>query len=108
MLLGIAAPTVNAAADAVEDAQDDYNTKFAEINSATYEDADNVTETGFRAYLTAEVRQESLMLDAESTAGDAETLAIENYEDQEAVVNALLMIEGCAAVTYADLGLTGE
>lgn len=46
------------------------------------------------------------MLDAESTAGDAESLAIENYEDQEAVVNALLTIEGCAAITYDDLNLT--
>jgi hypothetical protein len=108
MLLGEAAPTVAAALDAVEDAQDDYNAKFAEINDATFTDADSATETGFRAYLTAEVRQESLMLDAESTAGDAEALAIENYEDQEAVHNALLMIEGCAGVTYAELGLTAE
>jgi len=48
------------------------------------------------------------MLDAESTAGDAESLAIENYEDQEAVVNALLVIEGCEAVTYADLGYDAD
>jgi len=48
------------------------------------------------------------MIDAESTAGDAESLAITNYEDQEAVHNALLAIEGCAEVSYDDLGLDGE
>jgi hypothetical protein len=108
MLLGEEAPTVSAALGDVSDAQEAYNDKFAEINSATYEDAEGETETGFRAYLTAEIRVESLMLDAESTAGDAESLAIENYEDQEAVVNALLTITGCAKVSYADLGLSEE
>lgn len=58
--------------------------------------------------MTAEIRTESLMLDAEDTAGTDESTAIENYEDQEAVVNALLTIEGCAAATYADLNLTAE
>jgi len=108
MLLGVAAPTVAAAADAVEDAQDAYDAKFAEINSATYTDAEEATETGFRAALTAELEEKSLMLDAQEAASSAEATAISNYEDQEAVVNALLVIEGCAAVSYADLGLTSE
>jgi len=53
MLLGEAAPTVEAAADDVNDAQDAYDDKFAEINSATYTDVNSATETGFRAVLTA-------------------------------------------------------
>lgn len=64
MLLGAQAPTVAAAADAVEDAQDAYNAKYAEINDADFEDAEEETETGFRAALTAQIRQESLMEDA--------------------------------------------
>lgn len=47
------------------------------------------------------------MADAEDTAATAESTAITNYEDQEAVVNALLVIEGCAQTTYADLGWDG-
>lgn len=48
------------------------------------------------------------MLDAQEAASSAEATAIGAYEDQEAIVNALLVIEGCAAVSYADLGLTAE
>jgi len=108
MLLGEAAPTVAAAADAVEDAQAAYDAKFAEINSATYTDAEEASETGFRAALTAELEEKSLMLDAQEAASSAEATAVSAYEDQEALVNALLVIEGCAAVSYADLGLTEE
>jgi len=108
MLLGEAAPTVAAALEDIEDAQAAYDAKFAEINSATFEDAEEASETGFRAALTAELESKSLMVDAQEAASSAEATAIENYEDQEALVNALLVIEGCAAVSYADLGLTSE
>lgn len=103
MLLGEAAPTVSAAWEAVEDAQADYDAKYAEINDATYTDAESATETGFRAYLANEVKQEALMDDAEEMASSAEGTAIANYEAQEAVVNALLVLEGCAEVAYTDL-----
>ena len=68
MLLGEGAPTVAAALLTVEDAQSDYDTKYAEINDATYTDADSASETGFRAYLANEVKQEALMDDAEEAA----------------------------------------
>jgi hypothetical protein len=103
MLLGEDAPTVAAAWGAVEDAQSDYDTKYAEINDATYTDADSATETGFRAYLASEVKQEALMDDAQEAASSAEGTAIANFEAQEAVVNALLVLEGCAEVLYTDL-----
>ena len=48
MLLGEGAPTVAAALLTVEDAQSDYDTKYAEINDATYTDADSASETGDR------------------------------------------------------------
>jgi len=38
------------------------------------------------------------MLDAQDAATDAEELAVNNYTAQEAVVNALLVIEGCSVV----------
>lgn len=108
MLIGMEAPDVSGAWATVEAAQENYDTKYAEINSATYEDAEEETQTGFRAALTAEIRQESLALDAQELATSAEATAVENYLDQEALVNALLVIEGCATVNYADLGLTEE
>lgn len=103
MLLGEEAPTVAAAWSAVEDAQADYDAKYAEINDLTYTDADSATETGFRAFLASEVKQEALMDDAQEAASSAEATAISNFEAQEAVVNALLVIEGCAQVLYTDL-----
>lgn len=108
MLLGEGAPTVAAALLTVEDAQSDYDTKYAEINDATYTDADSASETGFRAYLANEVKQEALMDDAEEAASTAEATAISNYEAQEAVVNALLVLEGCAEVLHADLSSAEE
>lgn len=103
MLLGEGAPTVAAAWGAVEDAQADYDAKYNEINDATYTDVDSATETGFRAYLASEVKQEALMDDAQELASSAEGTAISNFEAQEAVVNALLVLEGCAEVLYTDL-----
>lgn len=103
MLLGEDAPTVAAAWGAVEDAQADYDAKYNEINDATYTDVDSASETGFRAYLASEVKQEALMDDAQEAASSAEGTAISNFEAQEAVVNALLVLEGCAKVLYADL-----
>lgn len=104
MLLGEAAPDVPAAWADVEDAQEAYDDKRADIDAASFTVTAGVTDDGFRAYLAAEIRVEALMIDAEDTAGDAETLAIDNYEDQEAVVNALLTIEGCSEVLLTDLG----
>jgi len=43
MLLGEAAPTVGAAADAVADAQEDYDDKYAEINAASFTDVDSAS-----------------------------------------------------------------
>lgn len=105
MLLGEAADTAADAADDINDAQSAYNDKYAEINDATFTDAVlGAGEVGYRARLTAEYRQESLMLDAQDAADDAEDLAINNYTAQEAVVNALLVIEGCSVVdTNANL-----
>lgn len=104
MLLGEAADTASAAADDVADAQSAYNDKLAEINDATFTDAVlGAGEVGYRARLTAEYKSEALMLDAQDAAGIAEQTAITNYTDQEAVVNALLVIEGCSVVTNADL-----
>lgn len=103
MLLGEGAPTVAAALEAVEDAQADVTAKYAEINDATFTDSEGASQTGFRAYLANEVKQEALMDDAEEAASTAEATAVANYEAQEAVVNALLVLEGCAEVLYADL-----
>lgn len=63
----------------VESAQEAYDTKKAEIDGLTFLDADSATETGFRAYLAEEIKTQALMEDAEDVAGDAETLAINNY-----------------------------
>lgn len=109
MLLGEAADTASAAADDVSDAQSAYNDKLAEINDATFTDAVlGAGEVGYRARLTAEYKSEALMLDAQDAAGIAEQTAITNYTDQEAVVNALLVIEGCSVVTNADLTVDEE
>jgi len=104
MLLGEAADTASAAADDVTDAQSAYNAKYDEINDATFTDAVlGAGEIGYRARLTAEYKSEEIALDAQDAADTAETTAINNYTDQEAVVNALLVIEGCSVVTNADL-----
>lgn len=104
MLLGEAADTAADAADDINDAQSAYNDKYAEINDATFTDAVlGAGEVGYRARLTAEYKSEALMLDAQDAADLAEQTAINNYTDQEAVVNALLVIEGCSLVTNADL-----
>lgn len=104
MLLGEAADTASAAADDVADAQTAYNDKYNEINDATFTDAVlGAGEIGYRARLTAEYKSEEIMLDAQDAANTAESTAITNYTDQEAVVNALLVIEGCSVVTNADL-----
>lgn len=92
-----------AALEAVEDAQSDLSAKSAEINDATFTDSEGATQTGFRAYLANEVKQEALMDDAEEAASTAESTAVAAYEAQEAVVNALLVLEGCAEVAYTDL-----
>jgi len=108
MLLGEAAADVLGAAGVVSNAQTAYNDKSREINDATFtHDTDGVVD-GYRARLTAEYRSESLMLDAQDAADDAEELAINNYTAQEAVVNALLVIEGCSLVTNADLTTSEE
>ena len=52
MLLGQLIPTFTTALEALNDAQDDYDTKYAEINDATYNDGADV---GYRAYLAAEM-----------------------------------------------------
>lgn len=104
MLLGEAADTTTTAADNVRDAQALYDAKYGEINDATFTDAVlGAGEIGYRARLTAEYKSEALMLDAQDAAETAEQTAITNYTDQEAVVNALLLIEGCSVVTNADL-----
>ena len=61
MLLGQLIPTFTTALEALNDAQDDYDTKYAEINDATYNDGADV---GFHAYLMAEMVKESLNLNA--------------------------------------------
>jgi len=43
------------------------------------------------------------MLEAQGTATTAESTAITAYTDQEAVVNALHVIEGCKTAVRADL-----
>ena len=70
MLLGVLAPDVGTATQAVTDAKSAYDTKFAQINGATFVDTAgtygtaDATVTGFRAVLTANMQTQSLMLDA--------------------------------------------
>jgi hypothetical protein len=109
MLLRLSGTTVGLRNDDIISAQSAYNDKSAEINDPTFTHAvEGAGAIGYRARLTAEYKVEETMLDAQDLADEAEQLAGDNLVAQEAVVNALLVIEGCSLVTNADLTTAEE
>jgi hypothetical protein len=109
MLLRLSGTTVGLRNDDIISAQSAYNDKSAEINDPTFTHAvEGAGAIGYRARLTAEYKVEETMLDAQDLADEAEQLGRDNLVAQEAVVNALLVIEGCSLVTNADLTTAEE
>jgi hypothetical protein len=106
MLLRLSDAAVGLRLNDITSAQSAYNDKSAEINDATFTHAVDGTVAGYRARLTAEYKVEQTMLDAQDLADDAEVLAGTNLTDQEAVLNGLLLIEGCKTTVAADVSST--